>query len=141
MDGGGKKWVGEQGGRQKPDSSRARERGAREARERGDIDEGRQVMIYRGKFPAENYTQTRPADLPLKGNRLSFFLARRVARVKATRVAIRFAHEEIVICTPHGASFLSKSAIYVYSVTVFPSRSCFECLLPAKCVQLIINDR
>lgn len=33
----------------------------------------RQVMMYRGKFPAENYTQTRTADLPLKGNRLAFF--------------------------------------------------------------------
>lgn len=30
----------------------------------------RQVMMYRGKFPAENYTQTWPADLSLKGNRL-----------------------------------------------------------------------
>lgn len=33
----------------------------------------RQVMMYRGKFPAENYTQTRTADLSLKGNRLPFF--------------------------------------------------------------------
>lgn len=41
-------------------------------------------MIYRGKFPAENYTQTRPADLPLKGNRLSFFPWReaRVVRIR-----------------------------------------------------------
>lgn len=71
-------------------------------------------MIYRGKFPAENYTQTRPADLPLKGNRLSVSLARRVARVKPTRrgarrVAIRIVDRgEIVIRTPRRASFLSE---------------------------------
>ena len=43
----------------------------------------RQVMMYRGKFPAENYTQTWPADLSLKGNRLPFSLAR-FAKVRPT---------------------------------------------------------
>lgn len=69
----GKRWRKAEAGLLARAEGRAR--GAREARERGDIDEGtgRQVMIYRGKFPEENYTQTRPADLPLRGNRLSFF--------------------------------------------------------------------
>jgi len=43
----------------------------------------RQVMMYRGKFPAENYTQTWPTDLSLKGNRLPFSLAR-FAKVRST---------------------------------------------------------
>jgi len=67
--------MGGKNGKRKAEAGRARppsrSRCARETPTKG----LRQVMMYRGKFPAENYTQTWPADLSLKGNRLPFSLA------------------------------------------------------------------
>lgn len=89
-------------GWQKPERARPSSRSYR-AREREETPTKglRQVMMYRGKFPAENYTQTRPADLPLKGNRLPFFLMW-LARVKLTYrlAALRIALKEIGISLP-----------------------------------------
>lgn len=71
-------------------------------------------MIYRGKFPAENYTQTRPADLPLKGNRLSFFPWReaRVVRIRPKYARRNSYRGEIVsIFTSYKVSLLSEDAV------------------------------
>lgn len=68
-------------GRARPPRARATPRRAREETPTKGL---RQVMMYRGKFPAENYTQTWPADLSLKGNRLPFSLAR-YAKVRLMR--------------------------------------------------------
>lgn len=59
-------------GKRKAEAGRARSplAGSRRARVETPTKGLRQVMMYRGKFPAENYTQTWPADLSLKGNRL-----------------------------------------------------------------------
>jgi len=49
-----------------------------------------QVMMYRGKFPAENYIQIRLADLPRESNRLLLFLARSLELNRRDNVPLHF---------------------------------------------------
>lgn len=84
--------MGGKNGKRKAEAGRARTPSrSRHAREEALTKGLRQVMMYRGKFLAENYIQTWPADLPLKGDRLPFSLAR-LAKVRPTHGDVLLRH-------------------------------------------------